>query len=267
MAPVSSDPTIRRQMVNAARDILATDPEASIELVVRRAGVSRATFYRHFRSRDALLSSIAHEPRPPARTRILVAAQEMLIRTSLSDLAMDDLARAADVSRGTLYRIFPGKAALMDGLIEAYSPLEVVREIVTNHRDEPPSVVLPMTAKAIVGVAGERLGLMRAMFLELTAGSEAALSGMRPAFIATLGVVAEYMTAQMNIGRMRRMHPLVALQAFIGPIFFHLLSRPVLERFTEFPMSPQDAVGELMTVIVAGLDPPTADPAEAGSVR
>ena len=113
-----------------------------------------------------------------------------------------------------------------------------------------------MAAKAIVGVAGERLGLMRAMFLELTAGSEAAVSGMRPAFSATLGVLAEYMTNQMDIGRMRRMHPLLALQAFIGPIFFHLLSRPVLERFTEIPMTPQEAVDELMTVIVAGLDQP-----------
>jgi AcrR family transcriptional regulator len=265
MAPVSADPTIRRQVVNAARDILATEPDASIAVVVRRAGVSRATFYRHFRSRDALLSSISHDPRPPARTRILVAAQEMLIRTSLADLSMDDLARAADVSRGTLYRIFPGKAALMDGLIDAYSPLEAVREVVLRHRDEPPAVVLPLAAKAIVGVAGERLGLMRAMFLELTAGSEAALSGMRPAFNATLGVLAEYMTSQMSSGHMRRMHPLVALQAFIGPIFFHLLSRPVLERFTEFPMSPQEAVGDLMNVIVAGLDPATN--AEVESAR
>jgi hypothetical protein len=56
----------------------------------------------------------------------------------------------------------------------------------------------------------------------------------------------------MNIGRMRRMHPLIALQAFIGPVFFHLLSRPILEHFTEFPMTPQEAVGDLMTVIVAG---------------
>ena len=30
----------------------------------QRAGVSRATFYRHFGSRDALMRSVAHEPRP-----------------------------------------------------------------------------------------------------------------------------------------------------------------------------------------------------------
>jgi AcrR family transcriptional regulator len=179
----------------------------------------------------------------------------MLVRTSLSNLSMDDLARAAEVSRGTLYRIFPGKAALMDGLIEEYSPLEAVRAIVGEHRDQPPAVVLPLAAKAIVGVADERLGLMRAMFLEVTSGSEAAISGMRPAFTATLGVLAGYITEQMAAGRIRRMHPVIALQAFIGPIFFHLLSRPIIERLTELPMSAQQAVDDLMAVVVAGLEP------------
>src|SRR4029079_8161971 len=101
MAPASADPTIQRQVVAAAREVLATHPEAPVSDIAQRAGVSRATFYRHFASRDALLERIAHEPRPKARERILTAAQEMLVRTSLADLSMDDLARAADVSRGT----------------------------------------------------------------------------------------------------------------------------------------------------------------------
>ena len=174
---LAADPTIHRQVVNAAREILAADPEAPIDRIVKRAGVSRATFYRHFGSRHALLESIAHEPRPKARTRILGAAQEMLVRTSLAELSMDDLARAADVSRGTLYRIFPGKAALMDGLIEEYSPFEAVRAIVPQHRDEPPE------RRAAPGRAGDRRrrrGASRPDARDVPGdhrGSEAALSG------------------------------------------------------------------------------------------
>jgi AcrR family transcriptional regulator len=252
---IAADPTIRRQVVNAARNVLRGDPDAPIAAIVRQAGISRATFYRHFGSRRALLASISHEPRPEARTRILLAAQDMLIRTSLSDLSMDDLARTAAVSRGTLYRIFPGKAALMDGLVETYSPLEAVRAIVAEHHDDEPAVVLPLVARAIVGVAGERLGLLRAVFMEVTAGTEAALSGIRPAFGATLAVLATYMTTQMANGRIKPVHPLLALQSFIGPVFFHLLSRPVLERLTEMPMTPQEGVDQLVALSIAGLEP------------
>lgn len=255
MAPVAADPTIRRQVMVAARQVLATEPGAPIERITQRAGISRATFYRHFGSRRALLESVLHEPRPDARTRIMVAAQEMLVRSSLADLAVDDLARAADVSRGTLYRIFPGKAALLQGLIETYSPFDSVRAIVIEHGTDPPSVVLPLVARAVVGVAGERLGLLRAVFLEVTSGSETALTGMRPVFTSTLAVLAEYLARQMSLGRIRPMHPVVALQAFVGPIFFHLLTRPALERMADLPMTPQQAVDELVHTAVAGLSP------------
>jgi len=242
-------------VVAAARVALAADPEAPVEEIVRRAGISRATFYRHFGSRGNLLETVAHEPRPNARSRILAAAQEMLMGASLADISMDELARAADVSRGTLYRVFPGKAALMDGLIEAYSPLESVRDVIEQHGADPPSVVLPLLGQAIVGVAGKRLGLMRSMFVELTSGSETSISGMRRSFAATLAVLAEYMTAQMAAGRMRQMHPVIALQAFIGPIFFHLLSRPMIERLTDLPMEADAAVDELVRLSLEGLTP------------
>jgi AcrR family transcriptional regulator len=255
MASMALDPTIRRQVLTAARTELATDPDASIDRIARRAGISRATFYRHFGSRDALLETVSHTPRPAARTRILQAAQEMLVRSTLADLSMDDLARAADVSRGTLYRIFPGKVALMEALIETYSPFEAVRAIVRAHRDDKPRAVLPLVAQAIVGVAGERLGLMRAVFLEVTSGTDDAVSAMRPQFTATLGELGQYMTAQMAAGRLRPMHPLLALQAFIGPIFFHLLSRPTLERLTAMPMSPLEAVDALVLASISGLEP------------
>lgn len=255
MAAVAADPTIRRQVMVAARHVLATEPGAPIERITERAGISRATFYRHFGSRRALLESVSHEPRSDARARIMAAAQEMLIRSSLSDLAMDDLARASDVSRGTLYRIFPGKAALLQGLIETYSPFDQVRAIVNGHRVEPPTTVLPLVARAVAGVAGERLGLLRAIFLEVTSGSEEGISGMRPVFNATLAGLAEYMAAQMAAGQIRRMHPVIALQAFIGPIFFHLLTRPAMERMAQLPMSPQEAVDQLVSATLRGLSP------------
>jgi AcrR family transcriptional regulator len=255
MASLVPDPTIRRAVMGAAHEILRDDPEAPVARITTAAGVSRATFYRHFGSRADLLASVAHEPRPNARTRILGAAQEILVRRSVAELSMDDVARAAGVSRGTLYRIFPGKPALLRGLIETYAPFEAMRRIVREHRDEPPEIVLPLIAGQIVGVAGERLGLMRAMFHEATLGSGAMLAGARPVLGSAIADVSSYLAGQMAAGRLRKMHPLLALQACIGPVFFHLLTRPVVEDITPLPMGPEAAVDDLVNAVLDGLRP------------
>jgi AcrR family transcriptional regulator len=239
--------------MSAAREVLKGDAGAPVAAIAERAGVSRATFYRHFGSREALLRSVAVEPLPPAETRILAAACEMLVRHSLAELSMEDLATAAGVSRGTLYRVVPGKAALLERLIEVHSPFEAVRAIVRDHGDEPPEVVFPLIGRAVVGVAGERLGLMRAVFHEITSGPGAAFDGMRPVLTAALGSLAEYIERQMGAGRIRPMHPLLALQALIGPIFFHLMTRPTVERVVGLPMDPETAVDALVAASLRGL--------------
>jgi AcrR family transcriptional regulator len=249
----AADPTIRRQVMSAARAVLAEDAAAPVASIATRAGVSRATLYRHFGSREALLRSVALEPQPAAETRILVAAKDMLIRHSLDELSMENLAASAGVSRGTLYRVVPGKSALLRRLIEVYSPFEAIRTIVGTHPDEPPEVVLPLIGREMVGVAGERLGLMRAIFHEVTGGGGPAISGMRPLFESTIGLLTGYLAGQMAAGRIRPMHPILALQAFVGPLFFHLMTRPAIDRMVGMPMELEAAVLQLVAASLTGL--------------
>lgn len=46
------------RILDATAELLAIDPTASLEQVAARAGVSRATVYHHFPSRDALLDTL-----------------------------------------------------------------------------------------------------------------------------------------------------------------------------------------------------------------
>ena len=46
----------------------------------------------------------------------------------------------------------------------------------------------------------------------------------------------------MRDGGLRQMPPLLALQSFVGPIFFHLLTRPLAERMLGLEIDGEKAV-------------------------
>lgn len=213
------------------------------------AGVSRASFYRHFKSRDALMDALNRSPEPDARERILDAALGMVGQRGLAALSMDDLADKAAVSRATLYRLFPGKSALFTALIYAFSPLEPVSHVLNAMQNEPPDRVMPEVARAVYRTfhtgQSDRTGLLRALFFEVSSLNADTEEAMREALLKLVGVMIAYVTAQMSLGRLRRVHPLLALQSFIGPIFFHLLTREVVGRMLGITVDGEAAVSEL----------------------
>jgi AcrR family transcriptional regulator len=240
----------RQRLLTTARAVIAMKKSrATVDDFAEAAGVSRTSFYRAFESRAALLEALGLAPTPAARERILRLALEMVGTRGLAPLSMDELADRADVSRATLYRLFPGKPALFTALVHAYTPLDPVIAVVDEKRAEPPEVVMPEVARSIyrtvVGGEEDRTGLMRALFAEVTSLAPDAEEATRDAIVRVVGALAGYVLAQMASGRLRQMHPLLALQSFIGPIFFHLMTRKAAQSVLGVEMDEEQAVTEL----------------------
>src|SRR5438445_13572064 len=122
----------RERILTRARVVLAMGGRPTVEDFATAAGVSRASFYRAFKSRNALIEALNRVPEPDARERILAAALRMVGERGLGALSRDDLAGKAGVSRASVCRRFPGKGGLLAGLARAYSPLEPVHKVLTR---------------------------------------------------------------------------------------------------------------------------------------
>lgn len=116
----------RAALLDAAADVLAVAPQASLGEVATRAGLGRATLYRHFDSRDALRAAIREEA--------LSRASAALAGADLTDCdTREALRRAATVlvPLGVRFRILIAEGAETDADFlaarnEALAPLLTV---------------------------------------------------------------------------------------------------------------------------------------------
>ena len=231
----------KERIANAATALLERG-RPSVEEIAAAAGVSRATFYRAYRSREALLRHLDVEPDPAARERVLEAALPLLATSGgLAALSMDGLADAAGVSRATVYRLFPGKAALFEAVVRAYSPLEPIRRTLQERAAEPPEVVIPVLARTVAETMEPRLGIIAPLFFQAIGGEPEGEATREWVLGSVLREVVGYIAGAMAAGRLRPANPLLALQSLMGPIFFHLVTR----RPVEARLGPQPPVAEV----------------------
>jgi AcrR family transcriptional regulator len=253
----------KERILGRAQGLIAKGVRPTVGQIAEAAGVSRTTFYRAFPSRRALLDALEVQPEPETREKVLEAALVMVGANGLAALSMDDLAEHAGVSRATLYRLFPGKPAVLAGLLRAYSPLEPVSRLATAMQDQPPEVVMPEIARIVYrtihGPGAPRLGLLRSIFFEVTSMTPDAEDAAKELVTTVLGSVGGYVISQMQDGRLRRMHPLLALQSFVGPIFFHLLTRPLAERMLGMTIDGEAAVTVLADNWLRSMQPDTRE--------
>ncbi len=224
--------------------------------IIAGAGVSRATFYRSVGSREDLFRELEVEPEPDARPPILEAAAELLARDGLARLSMDELATRSGVSRARLYRLYPGKAALFAEMVRAFSPIEVVVETMRRLAVEPPERALPELAVSIWRAVSTHLGVVRPLLFEAASLGpdvrETILGEMAPKVLGSLG---GYLVEQMAAGRLRPVHPLLAVQGFAGPIIVHVLLRPVVSEGLGLELDSEAAVREFAANWVRGMRP------------
>lgn len=245
----------REEILDAVRPLCSGDRQQSMEQLAATAGVSLRTLYRIFGSRSALLDELGVSPPPRARELVLAAALELVGRDGLAELSMDELADTAGVSRATLYRLFPGKSALFAALVRTYAPWEAVADAIDAMPDGSPVEVIPAVAHAIATAMEGRTGLLLRIVFEILKGDPDTVEGLRDTIGRGLPDLIQYLSTEMAAGRLRRLHPVVAVQLLAGPIVAHQLTRPLAERLLGFKGSPERVTDQIAEAWLRSMAP------------
>jgi AcrR family transcriptional regulator len=241
--------------MNEAARLLSRDRQSSIDAIASAAGVSRTTFYRSFPSRAQLLHALEVEPEPDTRQRVLDASIRMLRAQTLSGLSMDALASEAGVSRANLYRLFPGKSALFKAILLAYSPFEPVMAVFARAAGRPPEEVIPEIVLTAYRTVAGHTGIVRTLLLEVTSMTPESAQAFAETGLRAFGTFAQYLATQMAAGRLRRMHPMLAVQSLVGGVMFHMLAAPVMSQATVGVPSGEDIVLQFANLWLRGMQP------------
>ena len=227
-----------------------------MEQIAAAGGVSRGVLYELFGNRQATLEALGLE-QPSWRERILATGAELLAERGVAGLSLDQVAARSGASRATVYRLFPGKAALFVAIAEAYLPVDDVLEMMETVGDSPPEEVMQALAGRLARSGSVRIGVLRAAFFEISMAEEATDEVVAAAF-QKLEVILRYLDEQMAAGRLRRMNPLLALQALLGPVLLHVVNRPLAEEHGLIDGSLDEAIAEFTALWLRAMTPGAA---------
>jgi AcrR family transcriptional regulator len=118
-------------LLDTARDLSQREPGWTMATLAREAGVSRATLYRRFPNRAAIVSALARSGDDPADlpTRVLDAFEQVAARKGIAATTIADVADAAGCSVATVYRHFASREGLLSAYAAARTPRALLDEL------------------------------------------------------------------------------------------------------------------------------------------
>ncbi len=195
--------------------------------------------------------------RPEVRPQqILEAAFRVFGTRGLHQATLDDVARAAGITKGTIYLYFPSKAALFSAMLRArVSDLLPPMKASDGRSTASPHRQLVMLAQRLYQFfkSPAFLAMYRTMVGEAPQFPEAAALLYREGILPANRRLAELFRRGIASGEFRALDPLIAARALVGMLQVFVVSQRLLGGQRIFPIADAKIVRTVTEIFFRGI--------------
>ena len=191
------------------------------------------------------------------REQILDAAMRVFAEKGFSRATNRDVAREAGITTGLIYYYFDNKEALLQAVLEAHSPAQILAQVTPEMLEQPPEVFLPLILQRVLNIAENEqfLGLVRVVLPEALHNPEMATlaSGVAQ---RVFGFLAGYLQMQVARGMLRADLNLdTATHALIGSMVTLVIRRQILCDPQVTGYTHEDLACSVVDTVLQGIQP------------
>lgn len=157
---------------------------------------------------------------------VLDAALELFIAKGFAATRVEDIARRAGLSKGSVYLYFPSKEALMEGLVHrAVSPIAALALHQLEALEGDPRVVISATLRMVAGKLTDPklIAIPRLIMREVVQFPDLAVMYRKEVLDQVMPVATRLIERGVAQGYLRPVDPELTVRSIIGPVAIHLI--------------------------------------------
>jgi AcrR family transcriptional regulator len=193
---------------------------------------------------------------------VLDAALELFIEKGFASTRVEDIAKRAGLSKGTVYLYFPSKEALLEGLVRrAILPIADSALTTLHDYEGDPRVVLSMVLTMLAGRFGDPkvMAMPKLIFREAMGFPGLAEMYRREVLDRVLPAVEGLLRRGIEQGYLRQVDPSLTIRSIIGPLMLHVAMAEIFGITPEGGLHMEKLVENHLTILFDGLSaPPSA---------
>jgi AcrR family transcriptional regulator len=163
------------------------------------------------------------------RKKILETALKLFSKKGYLGATTKEIAKEAGISEVTLFRYFPSKEVLFNEVINTYSFLPTLKELLGKVKNEPFEKALKIIAFEFIKVLESKKDLIKIMHSEMQRYPEEIKTIHENIIENTIGLLSDYFKSLQKKGNLRALDCVFAARAFLGMFFSYFYAKEIKE--------------------------------------